>query len=136
MATAPDPSYRPRPLDFERLDDRQMQQRARSWFVEMDRRRSVRQFSTEPVRRELIADAIRTASTAPSGAHMQPWTFVVVTLPDLKARIRAAAEAEEQLFYERRAPDDWLAALAPLGTDAIKAHITEAPYVVVLFRHR
>jgi nitroreductase len=136
MAAASDPSYRPRPLGFERRGGQQMLQRARSWFGEMDGRRSVRQFSTDPVPSELIALAIRTAGTAPSGAHMQPWTFVVVTDPTTKARIRSAAEAEEREFYERRAPDDWLAALAPLGTDAVKTHITDAPYVVVLFRHR
>lgn len=136
MTMPSDASYQPRPLDFVRLDEQKMRQRARSWFVEMDRRRSVRQFATEPVPAELIADAIRTASTAPSGAHMQPWTFVVVSDTEAKQRIRAAAEAEEQQFYERRAPDAWLEALAPLGTDAIKTHITDAPYVVVLFRHR
>lgn len=136
MTMPSDASYQPRPLDFVRLDEQKMRQRARSWFVEMDRRRSVRQFATEPVPAELIADAIRTASTAPSGAHMQPWTFVVVNDTEAKQRIRAAAEAEEQQFYERRAPDAWLEALAPLGTDAIKTHITDAPYVVVLFRHR
>lgn len=136
MTTASHPTYRTRPLGFERFDGEQMQARARSWFAEMDRRRSVRQFSTDPVPRDLIADAIRTASTAPSGAHMQPWTFVVVTDSGIKAQVRAAAEAEEQQFYERRAPDAWLEALAPLGTDAVKTHITDAPYVVVLFRHR
>jgi iodotyrosine deiodinase len=128
--------YRPRPYGFRRYDLAHMRERARSWFAEMDRRRSVRHFSSEAVPRDLIADAIRTASTAPSGAHMQPWTFVVVSDAALKARIRAAAEAEERTFYARRAPDDWLEALAPLGTDAVKAHITDAPYVVVLFRHR
>jgi iodotyrosine deiodinase len=129
-------SYQPRPLDFERYDEARMRERARTWYDLMDRRRSVRQFSTEPVPRALIADAIRTASTAPSGAHMQPWTFVVVADPDRKARMREAAEAEEREFYERRAPSAWLDALAPLGTDAVKHHITDAPYVVVLFRHR
>lgn len=128
--------YRPVPLVFERIELRQMRHRARSWFHEMDRRRSVRQFSTDPVPADLIADAVRTASTAPSGAHMQPWTFVVVSDADLKAEIRRAAEAEERAFYEQRAPDAWLEALAPLGTDAVKTHITDAPYVVALFRHR
>ncbi|HEX6257422.1 MAG TPA: nitroreductase family protein [Euzebyales bacterium] len=129
-------SYQPRPLDFQRYDEEHMRERARTWHTQMDRRRSVRQFSTEPVPRDVIADAIRTASTAPSGAHMQPWTFVVVADADRKARIREAAEAEEREFYERRAPTAWLEALAPLGTDAVKRHITDAPYVVVLFRHR
>lgn len=129
-------SYQPRPLDFQRLDAAAMRARAQSWFHEMARRRSVRQFSTEPVPRELIAAAIGTAGTAPSGAHLQPWTFVAVGDADLKAQMRAAAEQEEAEFYERRAPDAWLDALAPLGTDAVKTHITDAPWVVVLFRHR
>lgn len=129
-------SYRPVPYAFERRPPDEMRVRARTWYEEMDRRRSVRQFSTNPVPPALIADAVRTASTAPSGAHMQPWTFVVVSDPDIKTEIRRAAEAEEHDFYERRAPDAWLEALAPLGTDAVKTHITDAPYVVVLFRHR
>jgi len=129
-------SYHPVPYAFERYEPDEMRDRARSWHAEMDRRRSVRQFSTDPVPRGLIADAIRTAGTAPSGAHMQPWTFVVVGDPALKAEIRRAAEAEEREFYQRRAPQAWLDALAPLGTDEVKTHITDAPYVVVLFRHR
>lgn len=128
--------YRPRPYDSRRRDPAEMRERARSWYVEMNRRRSVRQFSSEPVSRELLADAIRTAGTAPSGAHMQPWTFVVVQDPVLKAEIRTAAEAEEREFYERRAPDAWLEALAPLGTDAVKTPLTDAPFLVVMFRHR
>lgn len=136
MAHEPTAAYVPRPLDFVRRDEAQMRERAASWFAEMDRRRSVRQFSSEPVPAELIADAVRTAGTAPSGAHMQPWTFVVVADPERKAAIREAAEVEERRFYEQRAPEAWLEALAPLGTDAVKAHITDAPYVVVLFRRR
>ncbi len=136
MQFSSDPVYPTRPLDFARHDEREMRRRARAWFEEMDRRRSVRSFSTESVPPVLIAEAVRTAGTAPSGAHQQPWTFVVVADPGLKAQIRTAAEAEERDFYEHRAPAAWLTALAPLGTDAVKAHITDAPFVVVLFRHR
>lgn len=99
----------------------------------MQARRSVRFFSPEPVPQELVENAVRVAGTAPSGAHQQPWTFVVVSDPELKARIREAAEAEERAFYARRASEEWLAALEPIGTDAVKTHLTDAPYVVVVF---
>lgn len=99
----------------------------------MQARRSVRFFSPAPVPRELVENAVRVAGTAPSGAHQQPWTFVVVSDPELKARLRDAAEAEEREFYERRASAEWLAALEPIGTDAVKTHLTDAPYVVVVF---
>jgi iodotyrosine deiodinase len=121
-------------LDFQRRPLPEMLARAESHAREMARRRSVRQFSRESVPRELIENAIRVAGSAPSGAHQQPWTWVVVTDPDLKARIREAAEREEQEFYRDRAPREWLDALAPLGTDFVKTHITDAPCVVVLFR--
>ncbi|HEX2190451.1 MAG TPA: nitroreductase family protein [Longimicrobiaceae bacterium] len=130
-----DPAHPLRDLRFRRLAPDEMQRRARDFYEEMDRRRTVRAFSTDPVPRELIDDALRTAGTAPSGAHQQPWTFVVVEDPAVKARIREAAEAEEREFYDRRAPADWLEALAPMGTDFVKTHITDAPYVVVIFRH-
>jgi nitroreductase len=81
----------------------------------------------------LIRNAIEVAGTAPSGANQQPWTFVVVSDPDTKQRIRDGAEAEEREFYERRAPDDYKAAIKPIGTDAIKPHITDAPYLIVVF---
>lgn len=123
-----------RALDFPRLPTAEMRSRAEAFHEEMQRRRSTRHFSDEPVPRELIELAVRTAATAPSGAHRQPWTFVVVSDPALKARIRAAAEEEERRFYEERIPDDWREALAPLGTDFHKEHLTAAPYVVVLFR--
>ena len=101
----------------------------------MNRRRTTRHFSAEPVPRDLIEYAIRTAGTAPSGAHQQPWTFVAVSDQSVKERIRAAAEEEEAKFYHGGAPKDWLDALAPLGTDENKPHLTDAPWVVVLFRH-
>jgi iodotyrosine deiodinase len=99
----------------------------------MQTRRSVRAFSSDPVPRELIENAVRVAGTAPSGAHQQPWTFVVVSEPGLKARLREAAEREEREFYEHRATPEWLDAVAPLGTGWVKSHITDAPYVVVVF---
>ena len=123
-----------RPLGHVRLPADEMLARARAFHAEMEGRRSTRQFSPEPVPRELLELAIRTASSAPSGAHQQPWTFVVVADPETKRRIREAAEAEERINYEGRMPPEWIEALAPLGTDAEKRHITDAPYVVVLFR--
>lgn len=130
-----EPTHPFRDLSFTRMDPGEMRRRARETYEEMDRRRTVRAFSPDPVPRELIEHAVRSAGTAPSGAHQQPWTFVVVADPALKARIREVAEEEEREFYEERAPREWLDALAPLGTDFVKTHITDAPYVVVLFRH-
>ncbi len=122
------------PLVFERMTPDTSQARAVEFYQQMNARRTTRHFSDEPVPREWIEQAIRTAGTAPSGAHQQPWTFVAVADPALKAQIRAAAEDEEQAFYRERATPEWLQALAPLGTDAHKPHLTDAPWVVVLFR--
>ncbi|MBI1810115.1 MAG: nitroreductase family protein [Gemmatimonadetes bacterium] len=122
------------PLRFERHTPAESARRAQAFYDEMNRRRTTRHFSTEPVPRELIETAIRTAGTAPSGAHQQPWTFVAISDPSIKTRIRAAAEEEERKFYHGGAPQDWLDALAPLGTDEHKPHLTDAPWVVVLFR--
>lgn len=97
-------------------------------------RRTVRQFSHRPVPREAIENALRIAGTAPSGAHRQPWHFVAISDSKLKARIRKAAEREERLFYEKKAPPEWLEALAPLGTDFVKNHLTDAPWLIVVFR--
>jgi nitroreductase len=100
----------------------------------MERRRSVRDFSTEPVPRELLVEAIRVAGLAPSGAHQQPWTFVLIgDEPELRGRIRAAAEAEEREGYEHRMSPEWIEALAPLGTDWHKPHLTDAPWLIVVF---
>ncbi len=123
------------PLRFTRRPVPEMLQRARGFFDEMNARRTTRHFSAEPVARELIEYAIRTAGTAPSGAHQQPWTFVAIADAVTKAAIREAAERAEYDFYHGRAPREWLDALAPLGTDEHKAHLTDAPWVVVLFRH-
>jgi iodotyrosine deiodinase len=126
-------AYRPIPLRHERLEADEALGRSRAFLELMEARRSVRHFSSEPVPRELIENALLTAGTAPSGAHQQPWTFVVVSDPALKARLRKAAEAEERRFYEERATTEWLEAIAPIGTDWVKRHITDAPYVIVVF---
>jgi nitroreductase len=111
-----------------------MRARAERFYREMDTRRSVRFFSTDPVPRELIEFAIRTASSAPSGAHQQPWTFVAVDAPEIKRRIREAAEEEERRSYEGgRMSDEWLRALEPLGTDWRKPYLEIVPWIVVLF---
>ncbi len=122
------------PLRFTRRSIDESLARARAFHDEMQQRRTTRHFSTEPVPRPLIEWAIRTAGSAPSGAHQQPWTFVAVSDTDTKQRIRDAAEKEEHAFYSGRAPQEWIDALAPLGTDEHKPHLTDAPWVVVLFR--
>jgi len=121
-------------LRFERVGLSESLTRAREFYRKMNDRRTTRHFSTDPVPRELIEHAIRTAGTAPSGAHQQPWTFVAVSDAELKRQMRDAAEIEERENYNGRMPPDWLAALAPLGTDEHKPHLTDAPWVVVLFR--
>ena len=122
------------PLIFERLTKAEQSRLSAEFARRMLRRRSVRHFSREPVPIGLIENAIRVAGSAPSGANQQPWTFVVVSDPDLKRKIRIAAEAEEKESYERRMSQEWLDALAPLGTDWRKPHIEDAPYVIIAFR--
>ena len=109
--------------------------RSHAFAADLARRRTVRQFSDRPVPRPVIEACLEAASTAPSGAHLQPWHFVVVSDPDLKRRIREAAELAEQEFYAH-APDQWLAALAPLGTDAHKPYLETAPYLIAVFAQR
>ncbi len=125
--------YEPIPLEFERLPLEEGLRRSRAFLATMRTRRSIRFFSPEPVPFELIENAIATAGSAPSGANQQPWTFVVVSDPDLKRQMREAAEEEERSFYDHRISDEWRAALVPLGTDEVKSHLTDAPYVVVVF---
>ena len=134
--SAPLPAAVMRPLDFQRYDETTMLATAVRLRTRMATRRSVRSFSTDPVLRELVEAALEIASSAPSGAHRQPWTFVVVADPEERRRIREAAEEEERAFYTDRAPREWLRALAPLGTDDVKTHLTDAPWLVVMFRHR
>jgi nitroreductase len=121
-------------LEFDRLGPDEQARRVEAFYELMNRRRSVRSFSPEPVSFELIETAIRAAGTAPSGAHQQPWRFVVVSDPEVKRRIREAAEKEERQSYERRMPEEWKEALAPLGTDWHKEFLETAPYLIVVFR--
>lgn len=123
-----------RRLEFERLSPEEQIRRAAEFEARLKTRRSVRDFSSRPVARELIDTALRIAARAPSGANQQPWHFVVVSDPEVKRQIRVAAEAEEKESYEHRMPDDWLAALAPLGTDWHKEFLEIAPYLIVVFR--
>jgi iodotyrosine deiodinase len=122
------------PYELPRLNAPEMQSRSESFYYEMRERRSARQFSDEAIPLSVLETAIRTAGTAPSGANLQPWRFVVVTDAALKTRIRTAAEAEEKAFYEERATDAWLEDLAPLGTHAEKPYLEDAPALVVVFR--
>ena len=124
------------PYTVEPLPEAESLARAEAFFETMDARRSVRDFSDRPVPRAVVERAIATASTAPSGAHMQPWTFVAVSDADTKRRIREAAEAEERESYGGRMSDEWLEALAPLGTDWRKPFLETAPWLVVLFAQR
>ena len=116
------------------FDEQTQRQRAAELFAELDSRRSVRHFSDRPVPRDLIESAIRIASTAPSGAHRQPWRFVAVRDPEIQHQIRDAAEKEEHAFYEEgRATEEWLHALEPLGTDWQKPFLETVPWIVVVF---
>jgi nitroreductase len=110
-----------------------MRERVAEFCADLQRRRTVRDFAERAVPRTLIEDCLRAASSAPSGANMQPWHFVVVGDPGLKRRIRAGAEVEERAFYHGRAPREWLEALAPLGTDEHKPFLETAPYLIVVF---
>jgi iodotyrosine deiodinase len=121
---------------FQEYPVEEMSQRAEEFAREMSRRRSVRDFSARPVPRELILDCLRAANTAPNGANCQPWHFVLVSDPAVKRQIREAAEAVEHEFYERRAPDQWLDLLTPLGTDQHKPFLETAPYLIGIFTRR
>lgn len=111
----------------------EMRERAESFYQDLNRRRTIREFSDRPVPRDIIEKCLLSAGTAPSGANLQPWQFVVVSDPEVKRKIREAAEEEEQEFYNGRAPEEWLKALAPLGTDANKEFLTIAPYLIAIF---
>ena len=122
------------PLVFERLPPEEQRLRSAEFLSRIAARRTVRDFSPEPVPFELIRSAVEAAALAPSGANRQPWKFVVVSDPEVKHRIRVAAEAEEKESYERRMPGEWLEALAPLGTDWHKPFLEIAPYLIAVFR--
>jgi nitroreductase len=125
----PLPSYREYPVE-------EMVQRATSFYEELRRRRTVREFSDRPVPRDIIEHCLLAAGTAPNGANMQPWHFVAVSDPELKRKIRIAAEEEEREFYSGRAPQEWLDALTNLGTDEHKPFLETAPYLIAVFTQR
>ena len=122
------------PLYFERLPEAEQLQRSHAFYEAIRTRRTVRDFSSDPVPYQLIEKAIKVAASAPSGANQQPWKFVVVSNREVKRKIREAAEVEEKEFYGGRAPDEWLQALAALGTDWEKPFLETAPYLIVVFR--
>jgi len=126
------PEYIPLPL-HPRYDPDEMLQRADNFRALMTTRRTVRQFSSQPVPRQVIENCLLAAASAPSGANLQPWHFTVVSDPNLKREIRAAAEVEEREFYSHRATPEWLALLEPLGTDASKPFLETAPYLIAVF---
>lgn len=122
--------------DYKEYPVEEMRERARNFYEHLKKRRTIRDFSDRPVPGEIIEDCIRTAGTAPNGANMQPWHFVVVEDIKIKKKIRTAAEEEEKEFYERRASEEWLEALAPLGTDENKPFLEEAPYLIAIFAEK
>lgn len=127
------PAAQFQPLNFTKYADQEMRERAAAFREEMRRRRTVRHFSDKPVPREIIEECLLTAGSAPNGANLQPWHFVAVSDAKLKHEIRIAAEQEETDFYHRRAPQEWLDALAPLGTDEHKPFLDTAPYLIAIF---
>ena len=137
MFAREDMTYEAIPLpDRAELDDAGMEAAAAAFFEHMARRHSVRDFSDRPVSRAVIEHCVAAAGRAPSGANHQPWHFVAVSDPALKAQIRAAAEEEERKFYDGAAGDEWLKALEPIGTGADKPHLTIAPWLIVIFAQR
>ena len=122
------------PLEWNELPEDEMKLRATALYEQMNLRRTTRHFSERMVPRELIEKAIMCASTAPSGAHLQPWTFVAVSNAEMKLKMREAAEIEEEKTYSERMPEAWQEVLQPLGTDAVKEHMTTAPWLIILFR--
>ncbi len=118
---------------YQEFDTDTMVRRAAAFYDEARRRRTVREFSPRPVPRAVIEDCIRAAGTAPNGANLQPWHFVAVADPAIKRRIREGAEAEERAFYSGKAPQEWLDALAPLGTDEHKPFLETAPWLIAIF---
>jgi len=122
--------------DYHEYEVEEMRTRALAFYEQMRARRTVRQFSPRPVPLEIIEQCIRAATTAPSGPNLQPWHFVVITERSLKHQIRLRAEREEREFYQRRAPKEWLAALAPLATDEHKPYLETAPFLIAIFLER
>lgn len=119
--------------DYREYPIEEMRARLAEFYTDLNRRRTVREFADRPVPRDIIETALRVANTAPSGANLQPWHFCVVSGPETKKKIREAAEEEEREFYEHRASEEWLEALAPLGTDEHKPFLETAPYLIAVF---
>ncbi|MBX7469614.1 nitroreductase family protein [Streptomyces sp. MAG02] len=128
--------YRPVPYRPARMASAETLARAAGLRERLAERRTVRSFSPDPVPEQAVRDAVACAATAPSGAHQQPWTFVLVKDAEVRRRIRAAAEEEERISYDGRLGEEWLAALRPIGTDAVKTHLTDAPALLVVFQQR
>ncbi len=122
--------------DIQALTGEEAAEKAKAFFEFMKTRHSIRNFSDRQVDRSIIEDCIRTAGSAPSGANHQPWHFVAISNPEIKTQIRQAAEAEEEKFYAGGGGEEWLKALAPLGTDASKPHLEIAPWLIVIFAQR
>lgn len=122
------------PLDFNRISLQEMQKRSLEFYELMNKRRTVRQFSSDPVPIEIIRNIVKTAGTAPSGAHTEPWTFVIVSSQDVKHKIREVIEEEEEINYKKRMGKVWTTDLKPLKTNWIKAYLTEAPYLILVFK--
>ena len=132
--TSPDQDFPTVPLEkYREYSIEEMRDRLDEFYADIDRRRTVREFSDRPVPRDIIETALKAANTAPSGANLQPWHFAVVSGPETKRKIREAAEIEEREFYEHRASEEWLTALAPLGTDDKKPFLETAPYLIAVF---
>ena len=131
-----EPSLNTIELAFEELSEEQMKNRALEFNALMQRRRTVRDFSSREVPRELIDICLTAAGSAPSGANRQPWHFALISDPDIKRKIRSSAEIEEEEFYSKRAPQDWLDALAQLGTDSDKPFLERAPFLIVVFAQK
>ncbi len=128
-------AYQPVPLtDFPAFSEAERRQRVTEFRTFMERRRTIRFFSGQPVPKDIIAEAVKAANTAPSGANKQPWHFAIVSDPAVKKKIREAAEIEEKEFYESRAGEEWLKDLAHLGTDSSKPFLETAPYLIVCFQ--
>jgi iodotyrosine deiodinase len=126
------PSFVPAPKRC-KASDQELLANATAFYQTMQQRRTIRDFSDRLVPRRVIEQCIRSAGTAPNGANLQPWHFVAISNPDVKREIRVAAEIEEKEFYAKRAPKEWLAALAPLGTDSSKPFLETAPWLIAIF---
>jgi len=118
------------------ISEDEMLQESLAFYQKLNSRRTIRDFADDPVPREVIENCIRTAGTAPSGANMQPWHYVLISDPKIKKKIRISAEKEEKEFYAKRAPKEWLEVLAPLGTDDNKPYLETAPYLIAIFMQR